>query len=109
MEVFFFTRILTSHFNCISFIWKFFSRVLFNNLKRKILPMLFKGFYDSETNQQEHVSYLTFQEKVTEKILKLSADLVLICICYINDIVDADVFHYIFSTYKKILTIILLI
>ena len=29
------------------------------------------------------------------------SDLVFDCICYINDIVNADVSYYIFSTYKK--------
>ena len=40
-----------------------------------------------------------FQEMVTEKFFRISVDLVFDCICYINDIIDADVFNHIFLTY----------
>lgn len=77
-----------------------FSRVRFNSLKKKILPILSKGYSDNSRNEQKY-SPLIFQEKVTEKFFRLSADLVFDWICYINDIVDAYVFHYVFLAYKQ--------
>ena len=77
-----------------------FSRVVLNSSKKKILPILFKGYSDNSRNEQK-CSHLLFQEIVTEKFFRLSSDLVFKCLCYINDIVDADVFHYVFSAYEQ--------
>ena len=77
-----------------------FSRVVLNSSKKKILPILFKGYSDNSRNEQK-CSHLIFQEIVTEKFFRLSSDLVFKCLCYINDIVDADVFHYVFLAYEQ--------
>ena len=78
-----------------------FPRVLSNNLKMEILPILLKGYPDNPRNEQSYSSRQIFHDRVTEKCFRLSADLVFDCICYINNIVDADVFHYIFFLLKK--------
>lgn len=67
----------------------------------EILPILLKGYPDNPRNEQSYSSRQIFHDRVTEKCFRLSADLVFDCICYINDIVNADVCYYVFSTYKK--------
>ena len=70
-------------------------------MKRVILPILLKGSPDNPRNEQRYNSHQIFHDKITEKLFRLSADLVFDCISYLNDIAVANVFHYIFSTYKK--------
>ena len=67
----------------------------------EILPILLKGYPDNPRNEQSYSSRQIFHDRVTEKCFRLSAELVFDCICYINNIVDADVFHYIFFLLKK--------
>ena len=83
-----------------------FSRVLFSKLRREILPTLLKGYPDNPRNEQRYSGRQIFHDKITEKFFRLSADLVFDWICYINDVVDGDVFLYIFSIHKKVETII---
>ena len=70
-------------------------------MKRVILLILLKGSPDNPRNEQRYSSHQIFHDKVAEKLFRLSTKLVFDCISYINDIAVADVFHYIFSTYKK--------
>ena len=92
---------LTGCFYCISFTGKFFLSVLFNKLKREALPILLKSYLDNPRNEQRYSSSQIIHDKFTEIFFRLFADLVFDYICYIY-IVNADVFHDIFSNYKKI-------
>ena len=89
MGVFFYENV-DRPFVLYQFYLEVFSRVRFSSLKKKILPILSKGYSDNSRNEQKY-SPLIFQKKVTEKFFRLSADLVFDCIFYINDIVDAYV------------------
>ena len=72
---------------------------VFDSFNQKILPILLKGFNDTDKNKK--YTYKIFKEKVIEKYLKLSADLIYQCIYYINKRVDRCIFEHIFVFYKK--------
>ena len=57
-----------------------FSRALFNNLKKKTLTLLFKDYSGTFGDQQKYPTVIMFQEKISEKLYRLSADLV--CMLY---------------------------
>ena len=72
---------------------------VFDSFNQKILPILLKGFNDTDKNKK--YTYKIFKEKVIEKYLKLSADLTYQYIYYINKRVDRCIFEHIFVFYKK--------
>ena len=75
-----------------------FAHIALNNLN-KILSILLKGFNDTDKN--ERYTYKIFKEKVIERYLKLSPDLVYKCIYYINKRVGMCIFEHRFVFYKK--------
>ena len=74
-----------------------FTRVLFNSLNEKILPV-FEKIY---TDKKRKSTFEPFRERLLSKHFKISSDLVYNCIKYININADYTCFEYIFITYRK--------
>ena len=79
MGVFFYENV-GQPFLLYQFYLEVFSRALFNNLKKKTLTLLFKDYSGTFGDQQKYPTVIMFQEKISEKLYRLSADLV--CMLY---------------------------
>lgn len=75
------------------FYLEIFAFVTFNALNKKVLPILLRGFNDSYRNKK--YTYRIFKDRVIERYLKLTADLIFDCTDYINVYVDKHMFEHI--------------